>query len=143
MTKVPGHLENPCDALMYRLSGALLPAMRATHHTPNVITTYGFACCLLARWHLWHDRIGPFVALNQLAYFFDCMDGHMARTYGLVSSVGDWYDHGTSSAALCDSVVQIPGGVARVAGGARRRRRPAPIRVARLPAAALPWGLGG
>lgn len=95
MGKVPEDVENPYDAWLYRLSGRLLPAMRATGHTPNAITSYGFACSLLARWFLWHDRIGPFVILNQLAYFFDCMDGHMARTYGMVSRFGDVYDHVT------------------------------------------------
>jgi phosphatidylglycerophosphate synthase len=93
--KVPVRWENPYDAFLYRLSEGLLPALRATHHTPNTITTYSFLCCLLARWCLWKDRVADFVLLNQLAYFLDCVDGHLARSCGMVSAVGDLYDHAT------------------------------------------------
>ena len=28
-----------------------------------------------------------------LSYFFDCFDGHFARTYNMVTTFGDYYDH--------------------------------------------------
>ena len=64
-------------------------------HTPNVITTYSFLFSLMSRWFLYKDCILLFVLFHHIGYFFDCMDGQMARTYNMVSRLGDVYDHTT------------------------------------------------
>jgi phosphatidylglycerophosphate synthase len=90
--------ENPLDNLVYGVTTPLLPAFRATGHTPNAITTYSFACGLLAAFALWHGYLFAFASLYTLSYVFDCMDGQMARTYQMSSRFGDLYDHVTDLA---------------------------------------------
>ena len=34
-----------------------------------------------------------FIIFMWLGYFFDCMDGHYARTYDMCTTFGDYYDH--------------------------------------------------
>ena len=38
-----------------------------------------------------------------LGYYFDCIDGPMARKYNMVTVFGDYYDHGTD--IICFTLV--------------------------------------
>lgn len=100
MRKIPSRLENPLDDVLIRGADALLPFLKATGHTPNVITTYSFAASLMALYALHTGHPGAFAVLWMLQYFFDCTDGHFARAYGMVSRFGDSYDHVTDYLAF-------------------------------------------
>ena len=111
VNKLPSEQENPYDALLLQISEAMLPILHDTGpgscaksffsenpdtcHTPNMITTYSFTFTLLSRWFLLKNNFLLFVVFGQLGYFFDCMDGQMARTYNQVTKLGDLYDHST------------------------------------------------
>jgi hypothetical protein len=38
--KIPEHLDDPIDNILYRFCDGLSPSFKATGHTPNLITTY-------------------------------------------------------------------------------------------------------
>lgn len=93
--KIIPELDNPIDAWLLAHTARVLPALRASGHTPNTITTYSFACGLLAVWFLRHDSVIGFAVFFAMAYIFDCLDGQYARRYGMTSHFGDIYDHVT------------------------------------------------
>ena len=87
--------ENPVDRLLLKLSMDSLPFWYRTGHTANTLTTYKCIFGLLAWYNLRMRRVLWFGGFAIISYFFDCADGQMARTYGMVSNFGDRYDHGT------------------------------------------------
>lgn len=93
MSKLPRHLENPIDDILVEISDALAPTLKATGHTPNVLTTYSVACGALALRALWVDNFWAFAVLWIARTFWDDADGHFARKYGMVTRMGDAYDH--------------------------------------------------
>lgn len=99
MRKVPPEFENALENLFLRGADFLCPPLKATGHTPNMITTYSAASAALSLAALHHGRRGTFLLFWELAYFFDCVDGHFARRYNQVTTLGDLYDHGTDVAA--------------------------------------------
>jgi hypothetical protein len=98
--KLPQDEENPVDRVFLRITASLAPYFRATHHTPNMLTTYSFVCGLLGLAALAHGHVGWFTSLLLLSYLFDCADGQFARRYGMVTTFGDLYDHGTDLLVL-------------------------------------------
>lgn len=96
--KLPRDLDNPLDNWLMDASARLLPHLWESGHTPNLITTYSFVCGLGAVYALHTGGAGPvFAVLHILAYFFDVVDGQLARTYCMVSRFGDLYDHTTDA----------------------------------------------
>lgn len=93
--KLPSHLENPIDDTLLKIGAWLLPHLHATGHTPNLITTYSFVLGIASVYQLHCDRLYWFAICHVLSYFFDCVDGQMARTYKMTSKFGDLYDHAT------------------------------------------------
>lgn len=93
MRKIPDIAENPVDHMLLQIADYIIPTLKATGHTPNLITTYSFALGLLAVFYLWTGRVVMFSAAYLASYFFDCVDGHMARRYKMTSEFGDMYDH--------------------------------------------------
>ena len=91
--KVPPHLENPIDNVMYALADRTSPFFHDTGHTPNTLTTYSAIFGVGALWALFEKRFWVFATLWTLAYFFDCADGYFARKYNMASKNGDLYDH--------------------------------------------------
>ena len=71
--KVNDCIENPIDVGLYRISEALLPFMRTTGHTPNLVTTYSVVCKAAAVGSVWVGDWRTFTVTAVLAYFFDCM----------------------------------------------------------------------
>lgn len=107
MRKLPRSLENPIDTLCVDLAEAMSPALKATGHTPNVITTYSAGSAALAVYALHRGNLRVFSALWMLQYFWDCVDGHFARKYGMVTTWGDGYDHVTDVAGTLALVVVV------------------------------------
>ena len=62
-------------------------------YKPNHITTLSFLSQLLAISFLLEYRTLLFSFFYFLGYYFDCIDGPMARKYKMVTVLGDWYDH--------------------------------------------------
>lgn len=95
MRKIPASLESPIDNVLIDLAAWMAPSLKATGHTPNLLTTYSAAAAAMALWSLHRGQVGAFAALWMLNYFWDCADGFFARKYDQVTAFGDLYDHGT------------------------------------------------
>lgn len=91
--KLPRELDDPVDSLMLAMFDRVQGAFRATGHTPNMLTTYSLLSGLASVWAAWGGHALPFAAWYAVSLFFDCADGHYARTYGMTSPMGDLYDH--------------------------------------------------
>ena len=92
--KIPPKLENPIDNILILVGNKLgtlfhkIPFM-----TPNIITTMSLVVTLVGCWFLFKEQYRTGAILIFIGYFFDCMDGNFARTYNMVSTNGDLYDH--------------------------------------------------
>ena len=93
MRKIPKHYDNPLDNVLIDCADSLCPYFHKLGFTPNGITTISLIFALLAAWALWKGYIWLFAILYAMSYFFDCMDGHYARKYKMVTKFGDIYDH--------------------------------------------------
>lgn len=107
MRKIPEYFENPIDNILLKISDKAIVFFKNTGHTPNIITTYSFITGLLALYFLYNNKIYLFVICFSISYFFDCVDGHMARTYNMVTKYGDFYDHFTDAVIGLGVVVII------------------------------------
>ena len=107
MSKLPKALENPVDNLLIDIGAAMGPFLKATGHTPNMLTTYSVASGALSLAALWHDKFGAFAALWVLRVFWDNADGHFARTHGMETAFGDVYDHANDSLTMLGLVVVV------------------------------------
>jgi hypothetical protein len=59
MSKLESEDEHPLDRIIFDVVHSMCPVLKRTHHTPNVITTYSFACGLLALRALWVTPDAP------------------------------------------------------------------------------------
>lgn len=91
--KIPDHLDDPFDNMLYRICDKLSHPFYLTNHTPNMITTYSLITGILACYFLYKEKIYLFISFYLLSYFFDCFDGYFARRYKMTSKFGDIYDH--------------------------------------------------
>ncbi len=93
MRKVPSELENPIDDLVISIANVVCPFFHKTGHTANMITLYSIIFKILSLRALYESKFRIFALTWMAAYFFDCLDGHFARKYGMVSGLGDALDH--------------------------------------------------
>jgi len=93
MRKLPDEYENPFDVLLYKLSDYLCPFAKSLGLTPNWITTLSNIFCIITVILLLKSYYIFAILTFLISYFFDCMDGHMARKYKMFSKYGDMYDH--------------------------------------------------
>ena len=94
MRKLPENLENPIDNQIISLyTKDFMDKLHALNVTPNMITTVGNIFRGLSVYFLFKGQKLYFVVLYILGYLCDCLDGHYARSYGMTSEFGDFYDH--------------------------------------------------
>jgi len=93
MKKIPNEIDNPIDNVLIHLSDLLCPLFKRTGHTPNMITTYSLIFGLVSVFCVYKGYVIGFALSYMLSYFFDCMDGHFARKYDMITEFGDYYDH--------------------------------------------------
>ncbi len=91
--KIPKHQENPLDILNIYFADLLCPLFKKMNMTPNHITTLSLIFGVISIIFMWNYNWLGFAITYYISYFFDCMDGHYARKYNLVSKFGDMYDH--------------------------------------------------
>jgi phosphatidylglycerophosphate synthase len=86
--------EHPGDLAIVRLSSGFIAFMReVVGLTPNHVTMLSILCSIIALVHLWHARLVPFVLAAAAAYWFDDLDGAMARRYAMGTKLGEYLDH--------------------------------------------------
>lgn len=91
--KADPSLDNPIDNMLYDAADANTHIFQKLGFTPNGITTMSLFFGLLSSCLLYSNHSVPAMISWCLAYFLDCMDGHYARKYNMVSRFGDYYDH--------------------------------------------------
>jgi phosphatidylglycerophosphate synthase len=86
--------EHPGDLAIVRLSSGFIAFMReVVGLTPNHVTMLSIMCSAIALVHLWHARLVPFLLAAMAAYWFDDLDGAMARRYAMGTKLGEYLDH--------------------------------------------------
>lgn len=93
MRKIPIKIENPFDNYIIELSNISLPVVYDYGFQPNTITTLSNIAAIIVVILLFKSQYYLAAFFVIVSYFFDCLDGHMARTYNMVTIFGDYYDH--------------------------------------------------
>lgn len=93
MRKVSRQYENQIDNVFIDVADAVSGWFHYTGHTPNVITAYSAVCGVFAIKAVNSANVKLFAISMIFSYFFDCLDGFMARKYGQETQLGDFLDH--------------------------------------------------
>jgi phosphatidylglycerophosphate synthase len=93
MSKLHSDDENPVDHVLLKGCDYLLPYFKKLNFTPNGLTTLSNIFSIMGIYSFTQNLPIQFYVFIWLGYFFDCMDGHYARTYKMTSKFGDYYDH--------------------------------------------------
>ena len=93
MRKISSEYENPWDNIMIGLSESLCPMFYSIGFNPNMITTLSNISCIITILLLLNCNYYWAALFLLISYFFDCLDGHFARKYNMVTVFGDYYDH--------------------------------------------------
>lgn len=93
MRKIQCIYDNPVDNLFVELSEITSPYAYSIGLTPNMITTLSNIACIITILLLLNSNYYWAAFFVMISFYFDCMDGHMARKYKMYSKFGDYYDH--------------------------------------------------
>lgn len=91
--KIQPQYENPIDNYIIDVCDMVLPIFRNWNWTPNMITTLSNVSNAIGLYSMYLGYPLLFFVFMILGYFFDCLDGHFARTYDMCTLFGDYYDH--------------------------------------------------
>ncbi len=93
VNKLADHNECPIDKYIYRFIDTHLNLYYELGFTPNMITTIAILFGLLASYEIFEERFFTAMLFFFISYYFDCVDGKLARRYNMVTLFGDLYDH--------------------------------------------------
>ena len=93
MSKLHNKYNNPVDIGLSKIYKPFIPTLRNAGVTPNMLTTASMMCGFYSAKLIMDKKPKQAALFFGLNYFFDCMDGYMARRYSMESHFGDWYDH--------------------------------------------------
>ncbi len=93
MRKIAEIYENPLDNILILISEKTQHVFHNIGFNPNGITTLSLLFGIMTTMQIFNKNFKYAGMLFLIAYFFDCMDGNMARTYDEVTVFGDYYDH--------------------------------------------------
>lgn len=96
MRKIPSKFENPIDNVLISHIESIQTHFFKLGFTPNMLTTISLVCHLIAMYFFVNNQkyyTVYSVIFSFLSYYFDCFDGHFARSYDIVTKFGDYYDH--------------------------------------------------
>ena len=85
--------HNPIDVVLIDVVRVLNPVAYKLGFTPNTITSISLVFGLAFNFFYACRSYKASVLMLFFSYFFDCMDGHYARTYNMETEFGDYYDH--------------------------------------------------
>lgn len=101
MSVLPKHYECPIDWAIIDFCKTIAPFFRATSHTANLITFEGTLASIASLYYLRRHRLKEFAILHFVSYVLDCLDGHYARRYKMVSKFGEYFEHIKDILAAC------------------------------------------
>jgi len=93
MRKIPHIYENPFDDIILNGVEYTAPFFYDNGFTPNMITTLSNITCILVIILLFKSNYWWAAFFLIISYYFDCLDGHIARSYNMTTVFGDYYDH--------------------------------------------------
>lgn len=93
MRKITSSMENPLDTVILDYCDPLLEPLAKMGVTPNMITLFGMCVRIWSIWSLFRGDKVSFLIGAILGYYCDCLDGHFARKYNMITVVGDLLDH--------------------------------------------------
>lgn len=93
VNKLPDALECPVDLVLLNFIDTHLDFYHHLGFTPNMITTLSIICGLGSAFSIYRHNYGLGALLFVVAYYFDCVDGKLARKYNMHTAFGDYYDH--------------------------------------------------
>lgn len=91
--KLPWHLNDVVDTVFVNISDKIEPWLFVAGITPNHVTLSSFGFLGWFFWCIWTSQFKLAAALLVFIYFTDCLDGHYARKYNMLSVLGDVLDH--------------------------------------------------
>ena len=100
MSKLDTKYNNFVDNAFACIYSPWMPKLHSIGVTPNMLTTFSMLCGVYSARLIWDGRPRDAAVFFLLNYFFDCMDGHMARQFNMETKFGDWYDHLTDWATF-------------------------------------------
>ncbi len=93
VNKLPDKYECPFDIYLLKFIDRHLHIYHELGLTPNIITTISIIFGLLSAYQILKNRFNIAALLMLFSYYFDCVDGKLARKYNMVTKFGDMYDH--------------------------------------------------
>jgi len=93
MSVLPHQYECPIDSVIIDMCAAVAPFFKETGHTANAITFEGGILSAYSLYLLYNYDVKNFALFYALGYAFDCLDGHFARRYKMVSKFGEYFEH--------------------------------------------------
>ena len=93
MRKIPSEYENPFDNYIINFADYTVPYIYKGGFDPNTITSLSSITCIIVIILLFQANYYLAAFFLIVSYFFDCLDGHLARSYNMVTVFGDYYDH--------------------------------------------------
>ena len=99
-SKLPASHENPVDALIIRLVDGPVDVLHALGVSPNAVTLLSALTSVLSLRSFLVGKPALSASFWLVSYVLDCVDGLLARRYGLETRLGDALDHITDVAAF-------------------------------------------
>ena len=91
VNKIIDDYECPCDILLLKFIDTHLDIYQNIE--PNTITTVGIIFAIVAAYNISIKNYKIAALIFLCSYYFDCVDGKVARKYNKVTVFGDYYDH--------------------------------------------------
>jgi len=110
MRKIPARFENPFDTVIIEHIDNIQSHFFKLGFTPNILTTFSVICQIISMYFFVNNKeyyTVYSVIFFGLSYYFDCFDGHLARSYNMVTTFGDYYDHISDSLKIIGFIVLI------------------------------------
>jgi hypothetical protein len=93
VNKLSDQYENIFDIYIYKFIDLHLHIYYQLGLTPNMVTTLSLLSGISSAFMIHKKNYKIAGLLFFLGYYFDCVDGKLARKYNMTSKFGDYYDH--------------------------------------------------
>jgi phosphatidylglycerophosphate synthase len=93
MRKIPQEFDNPFDNIFLWTIEQIVGHFHNWGFSPNMITTLSLVFGILSVFTIFIEYYLIAGLCFTISYYFDDMDGFMARKYNMVTTFGDYYDH--------------------------------------------------
>lgn len=106
--KIHKSLENPISVLFYNVSDDISNTLHNYGISPNIIITLRIIVILFAFLYCFENKMYKTASsLYILAFFGDCLNGHMARKNNKNTDIRDYYDNFTDILTITISIYFI------------------------------------